>query len=136
ELERALALDAGHAAAARLLARVLWRAGEPRAALARLDSVASQGGEPHEVALLRAGCLEALGRREDARAALDAALVAALRSPLARRRSPWAFAPREAKADDGLADARDGLGAEHAFHADRRCGLALRLFGPRPAEAA
>jgi len=132
ELELALQLDPGQATAARLLARVLLRSGEPAAALDRLDHAAIEGAESHGIALLRAACLDTLGRHEDAVAALDRALMAAIESPLpsARRGGlALAFAKAPLSHEPRLAGAQ-------ASHADRRFERALRLFEKRPAEAA
>ena len=132
DLEQALRLDPGQAAAARMLARVLLRSGEPELALRWLDHAAIDGAETHGIGILRAACLDTLGRREDAIHALDRALMAALAVPLPLRHRRGfveddpASAPR---AEPRLDDA-------HQAHADRRCELALRLFQTKPAEAA
>src|SRR5262249_54015278 len=128
ELERALLLDPSRSAAARLLARVLLRAGEPDRGLDWLDHAAIDGAESHGVALLRASFLDALGRRDDAHRVLDAGLASALRAPLGWRCGPKPERP------GGVAHERR-LDPAHAFHADRRCELAMRLLAPRPAEA-
>lgn len=130
ELERALELDLGQAAAARVLARVLLRSGEPAVALAWLDHAAIDGEESHGMLLLRAACLESAGDREAAGHALDRALAAALRAPLPAFRRAW-LPPPSVGEDDG-----DTQNSAASRHADRRCRWALRLFETRPAEAA
>lgn len=132
ELERALRLDPGQSAAARLLARVLLRSGEPETALTWLDHAAIDGMETHGIGILRAACLDTLGQRDHAVRALDRALMVALEAPLPFSRRPG-LAVALARVEPAAAER---LGDAHTAHADRRCELALRLFEKRPAEAA
>lgn len=136
ELERALRQDPGNAGAARQLARVLLRCGEARTALEWIEQAARRESEGFDQALVGAVALESLGRRDLARRAMDRALILALDSPLLgrRRRGRRRGEPRH---DASPGDRRLGrLAAEHPFHADLRCRLAVRLLAPRPAEAA
>jgi tetratricopeptide (TPR) repeat protein len=131
EFERALRFDPWCWLAGRQLARVLVRSGEPRAALAWLDRAAWKTPETMDTALLRAVCLAALGQLDAARRALDAALSTALASPLARRPAP----PVTPIAAGGRGRAEPS-GGDRWFHADHRHRLGVRLFDPRPEEAA
>lgn len=142
EFERALRLDPLNGLAARLLARALHRGGEPGAALAWLDRAGSRDPEGMDATLVRASCLDALGRRDEARRALDRTLASALRAPFPRRRlerpgrGSGTGAGRDADAVGHSVPSPPVGGATASFHADRRCRIGIRLFDPRPEEAA